>query len=185
MVVLFFRQVTPGQIEVCVIDRRVFSQSPANDNATSIVNQYDNAMRNILKTMTVVVVMLFICITPNQILWLLQSLNVVTVDFGGWAYYMCTLIQICNACVNPLIYALKYKDFKRGCKQMLHKMDWYPSSVNTKVTRINVGTASASTWQFLFSRLRISCCQRLWSSYRNALSWCQFSVTDIYCCKNT
>jgi hypothetical protein len=126
--------------DVSIIGRRV-DQRSANDSAKSSANQYDSATSNIFKTMVIVVIMFFICITPIQILWLLQSVQVITIDYGGWAYYMCVLIQICNACVNPLIYALKYKDFKRGCKRMLQKAEWHSSSVNTKTTRINVVTA--------------------------------------------
>jgi hypothetical protein len=94
--------------------------------------------------MTIVVVMFFICISPNQIQWLLQNLGIITIDFSGWTYYMCMLVQICNVCVNPVIYALKYKDFRRGCTHLLRKIVQHPFSGRMKITTISVVTTIAA-----------------------------------------
>jgi 7 transmembrane receptor (rhodopsin family) len=138
-----FQQAAVQPIDASVPGRGV-DHRIANDNAAAKVNQYDSAMRNILKTMTIVVVMFFICISPNQILWLLQNLGVITINFSGWTYYMCMLVQICNVCMNPLIYALKYKDFKRGCTRMLRKMSPQSFTGRMKITTISVVTATTA-----------------------------------------
>jgi Serpentine type 7TM GPCR chemoreceptor Srsx len=119
-------------------------QAVANGNPASNAHQYDTAMRNILKTLTVVVIMYVICATPSQVLWTLQNLGLVTIDYKGWIYYMCTLTQMCNVCVNPMVYAVKYKDFRSGCDHMMRKILPRRFTMNTKITTISVMTASTN-----------------------------------------
>jgi 7 transmembrane receptor (rhodopsin family) len=138
-----FQQAAVQPNDINMISRGI-GQRAANDNATSKINQYDSAMRNILKTMTIVVVMFFVCMTPTQTLWLLQNLGVITIDFSGWTYYTCQLALNCNSYVNPLIYALKYKDFRRGITQMLRTLAQHPFLGIKKTTTSSVVTASTA-----------------------------------------
>jgi 7 transmembrane receptor (rhodopsin family) len=85
-------------------------------------NYYDGARRNTLKTVIIVVIMYWICWTPNELLWCLQYFGVIAVDFQSWTYRLSVLAQFSYCYVNPLIYAVRYKDFRQGFAQMMNKI---------------------------------------------------------------
>jgi hypothetical protein len=137
-------QVQPNDVKLA--DNQV-GQRGANVNTTSNTRQYDTAMRNILKTVSIIVIMFFICSSPSQFLWLMANLGLITIDLGGWAYYMCTLTQFCNVCINPLIYAIKYKDFGSGCNRMIRKVLSHQLPIGKKIATISVMSANTNMWQ--------------------------------------
>jgi hypothetical protein len=85
-------------------------------------SRYDGAMRNTLKTMVIVVIVFFICWTPNECLWGLQYVGLITIDFTSWIYGFSTFVQYSHCFVNPLIYVIKYKEFRLGYARMVSKI---------------------------------------------------------------
>jgi hypothetical protein len=57
-------------------------------------SQYDGAMRNTLKTVVIVVIMYFVCWTPNECLWGLQYVGLITIDFTSWIYGFSTVRSV-------------------------------------------------------------------------------------------
>jgi hypothetical protein len=79
-------------------------------------------MRNTIQTLVIVVIMFIICWSPVEFLWGLQYFGVITIDFSGWAFRLSILTQFSYCFINPLIYVIKYKDFKQGFTRMMLKM---------------------------------------------------------------
>ena len=85
-------------------------------------NQFDGAMRNIIKTMTIVVVMFFICWTPNELLYGLAWLGVYELNYSSWIYLLSVQLQFSYCLINPIIYAVKYKEFRSALSRLVNKV---------------------------------------------------------------
>jgi len=44
------------------------------------------------------------------------------VDFEGWFFLFAVLLIITNSCINPFIYAAKYRRFQEGVKSLIKKI---------------------------------------------------------------
>ena len=74
----------------------------------------------VIKTLAMIVVLFVICVLPGQIAWLL-------LDFGGQKEFeiakvifkFADILDILHACVNPIVYGLSNKHFRRECIQHL------------------------------------------------------------------
>jgi len=77
--------------------------------------------RNALVTSLLVCVGLFACWSPVQIMYVLNFLGH-PLDFGGWLHHTTLVLVITNNCINPFIYAAKYRIFQEGVKSLLKKM---------------------------------------------------------------
>jgi len=77
--------------------------------------------RNALVTSLIVCCGLFACWTPNEIMYFLNYVGH-PVDFGGWAYHLTVVLVFTNSCVNPFIYAAKYRKFQDGLKVLMSKI---------------------------------------------------------------
>jgi len=47
----------------------------------------------------------------------------VTVDFSGWFYHFTMVLLETNSCINPFIYAAKYREFQHGVRRMVAKTE--------------------------------------------------------------
>ena len=74
----------------------------------------------VIKTLAMIVILFVICLLPGQIAWLL-------LDFGGQKEFEIAkvifkfedILDILHACVNPIVYGLSNKHFRRECIQHL------------------------------------------------------------------
>ena len=74
----------------------------------------------VIKTLAMIVILFVICLLPGQIAWLL-------LDFGGQkeseitqaVFKFADILDILHACVNPIVYGLSNKHFRRECIQHL------------------------------------------------------------------
>ena len=82
----------------------------ANAAASSSVNA---AGRNALMTSLTICSGFFICWTPLQI-YNLVSVFSGNVDFTSWFYHFTLVLVVANSCINPFIYAAKYREFQTG-----------------------------------------------------------------------
>ncbi|XP_072178657.1 galanin receptor 2a-like [Diadema setosum] len=85
--------------------------------AVRIPNYRDRARKNIVKTLLIVSVTFAVCWTPNQIMYLNFNLGGY-LDFESGFYYFSVILAFCNMCINPFIYAFKYRRFKKGVKKL-------------------------------------------------------------------
>ncbi|KAJ8043427.1 Orexin receptor type 2 [Holothuria leucospilota] len=87
-------------------------------------NSRSRARRNVMATMFIVCVVYAVCITPNQIYFFLFILGA-NLDLSNVFYVVSVFMSATNICVNPLIYACKYRKFQKGvralfCKTKVH-----------------------------------------------------------------
>ncbi|XP_038077150.1 galanin receptor 2a-like [Patiria miniata] len=78
------------------------------------------ARRNTFKTLLIVCVAFIICWSPDQIFFFLFNIGV-EVDFNSPVSYLFVGMVSLNCCLNPFIYAIKYKQFQKALKVVFGK----------------------------------------------------------------
>ena len=68
---------------------------------------------NVIKTLAIVCIVFLLCWIWNSVLFLLFSIDAVTINFDGSFYHFTVTAVNINCIVNPVIYAFKYEQFKR------------------------------------------------------------------------
>jgi len=72
-----------------------------------------------------------VCWTPNEVLVFIDFFTH-SVDVGSWFYqltlvimfYQLTVVMLeINSCINPLIYAAKYREFQHGIRRLTSKSE--------------------------------------------------------------
>ena len=79
------------------------------------------AGRNAAVTSLMICCGFVVCWSLDQISYFLNIVGVVKVDFSGWYYHFTVVLVLLNSCINPFIYAAKYREFQAGVKKMLKK----------------------------------------------------------------
>ena len=79
------------------------------------------ASRNASVTSLMVCCGYIACWSPNVISFFLNLIGVVKMDLSGWFYHITVVLVQLSSCINPFIYAAKYRDFKTGVRKMLKK----------------------------------------------------------------
>jgi len=51
------------------------------------------------------------------------TISDVAVDFGSWYYKLGLVLMYSNSFINPFIYTAKYREFQRGVRRLLSKMN--------------------------------------------------------------
>jgi len=82
----------------------------------------DKAGRNAVVTGLTVCCGYIVCATPIYILEIM-TVSVVAIDYGSWYYNFVTFLMLANSVINPFIYAAKYREFQRGVRSLLSKMN--------------------------------------------------------------
>ena len=93
-------------------------QSTIQQGENSISGSLVRARRNTLKTLFIVFVTYTICWSPNQIAFFMYNFGL-QLNFQGAFYIISVVLVVLNSCVNPIIYAFKYKQFQRGVRVLL------------------------------------------------------------------
>jgi len=62
-----------------------------------------------------------ICWSAYVVIYVLNVTTAVKLDYNGWYYYYTAAAMQLNSCINPFIYAAKYRDFQTGVRKMLKK----------------------------------------------------------------
>ncbi len=89
-----------------------------NDQRESLMR----ARRNTFKTLLIVFIAFTVCWTPNVVIYSLFYLGV-TVDFTSAIYLISVALVAANGCLNPLIYAIKYKQFRKALKTLFRRQN--------------------------------------------------------------
>jgi len=88
-----------------------------NGAASSGVNA---AGRNALMTSLMICCGFIGCWSPNQINTIVSYLGH-TVDYTTWFYHFTVVMVFMNSCINPCIYAAKYREFQTGVRRLMRK----------------------------------------------------------------
>jgi len=91
-----------------------------NVAASSIVNTA--AGRNVTVTSLMICCGFIACWSLNEIYFFLSLIRVYPIDFNGWFYHFTVVMAYLNSCINPFIYAAKYREFQRGVRRMVQKV---------------------------------------------------------------
>ncbi|XP_038047505.1 galanin receptor 2a-like [Patiria miniata] len=76
------------------------------------------ARRNTFKTLLTVFITFLVCWTPNQVIFLTYNLGLYPLQFNEWFYLLSVAMVAANCCVNPFIYVAKYRQFRKGLREM-------------------------------------------------------------------
>ena len=109
----------------CIIHtlrQKVAPQATSTDPTASrgtAVNARANAtmIRNVHKTFGIVVLCSIVCNSCNHCLFLAFNFGY-SVDFSGTLYNISVIASFANCCVNPFVYAFKYKMFQQGLRRL-------------------------------------------------------------------
>ena len=115
-VTVVFQVITKRSLITTIMNER------GNLQVTNNTTQYDNAMRNILTTMTTVVIMYAICWTPFETMSMLHGLGFVEMDYDHWIYVTTVQLMFSYSLINPLIYVVKYRDFRNAFAHLLRRL---------------------------------------------------------------
>ena len=100
---------------------RVGPAPPAGANVPSMAESLLQARRNTFKMLLIVFITFVICWTPNQVIFLMFNLGLFDLKLNEWFYILSVAMVATNCCVNPLIYAFKYRQFRKGIQQIFCK----------------------------------------------------------------
>ncbi|XP_070537182.1 cholecystokinin receptor type A-like [Ptychodera flava] len=89
-----------------------------NDAGKKEDDTISRARKNVTKTMLIVSVTFAVCWSPTSIIFFADNQEIVDIHYDGPLYYFTVIMVFCNMCVNPFIYALKYKDFRAGVREI-------------------------------------------------------------------
>ncbi|XP_022086755.1 neuromedin-U receptor 2-like [Acanthaster planci] len=90
----------------------------SQNNSNSLSGSLVRARRNTLLTLFIVFITYTICWSPNQIAFLMFHFGF-KIDFNGTFYFVSLVLVQLNCCINPIIYAFKYKQFQAGVRVLL------------------------------------------------------------------
>ncbi|XP_006822248.1 histamine H2 receptor-like [Saccoglossus kowalevskii] len=88
---------------------------PGENASTSRDGSMMRARKNVLRMLFLVFLAYAVCWTPNQFVFLAQNIGV-QIDFRSRFYHFTVVWGFLNTCINPFIYALKYRQFQKGVR---------------------------------------------------------------------
>ncbi|XP_038069385.1 galanin receptor 2a-like [Patiria miniata] len=79
-----------------------------------------HAAQELEKTLLIVSITYAICWAPNQFLFIVFNLSPdpEIVDFGAAYYHFTVILAVANSCLNPIIYTMKNRPFRRGIRKV-------------------------------------------------------------------
>ncbi|XP_071798785.1 melanopsin-like [Asterias amurensis] len=80
------------------------------------------ARRNTFKTLLIVFIVFTVCWTPNIVIYSIFFLGG-AVDLTSAVYLISVAMVAANGCVNPFIYAIKYKQFRKALKTLFGRQN--------------------------------------------------------------
>ena len=86
------------------------------------------AGRNAVITAMMIECGFIVCWTPSMILLCVYVAGGI-IDFGGFLYNFSMALALANSCINPFIYAAKYREFQHGVRRLKLKLIQQQSQV--------------------------------------------------------
>ena len=122
----------------------VFVFSPVDSSGLNLADQREmwqlRASQTLVKTLLTFVVTFAACWAPVECVFLAYNLGV-EVDFASPVYHICVILVGGNSCINPVLFTLMNKPFRRGIKQAF----CMGGSVSAQLEDGATGAASANT----------------------------------------
>ena len=78
------------------------------------------ASQTLVKTLLACVITFGVCWTPNQVWFLLFNIGV-HVTLGDPIHRLTVILAVGNSCVNPVIYTMTNKPFRKGIRELFCK----------------------------------------------------------------
>ncbi|XP_006817319.1 galanin receptor 2a-like [Saccoglossus kowalevskii] len=101
---------------IVVLNSKIIRIAPGMPNPPKDDHDSMNvARRNVVKTLLLVAMAFAVLWAPNQIYYFISSINTNIVPNKVF-HNVTVIVAFCNCCVNPVIYALKYRQFRSGMK---------------------------------------------------------------------
>ena len=94
--------------------------------ASSVIN---TAGRNALVTSLMVCCGFIVCWSPNEIMVFINFVVGYPVDFASWFYHFTVVLVFTNSCINPFIYAAKYRVFQQAVRRLMSTLNHQHSQV--------------------------------------------------------
>ncbi|XP_022102531.1 kappa-type opioid receptor-like [Acanthaster planci] len=92
------------------------SNDDASHSAPGMMESLLKARQNTFKMLLIVFITFVVCWTPNQFLFFMFNAGWVVHD--KWYYLLSVALVATNCCVNPVIYAFKYRQFRNAVQDM-------------------------------------------------------------------
>ena len=120
---------------ICFCYTRMFFKIRAKTDLTrtaSIARDFKlrKASHSVIKTMLTISIAYLICWGPNEFLYLYSNVGG-SVNFSGLFHYYTVVSALCNMCVNPIIYMIKWRDFRERASDVLGLMVWCYGRIST------------------------------------------------------
>lgn len=122
------------------------AQTANSSSSKPSTNTYKVAKRNVLKTLVTVFGCFVLCSSCNQFLFFVYFIGV-SVNFNSAFYHFTVFATFSNCCLNPLIYAVRYNEFKTGFNKLMNKLLGRQTKVNAKSTV--AGDTDTQLWALL------------------------------------
>lgn len=75
--------------------------------------------KSTIHTMQLVILTFFLCILPNEMLYvLLQYFNFTELEWGSPVYQVGILLRLSNSCLNPIVYSCRSQLFRKHFKEV-------------------------------------------------------------------
>lgn len=78
------------------------------------------ARRNTFKTLVIVFAVFLVCWSPSQITFFMFNVGWLQLEYAGALNVVSTFMVAANCCINPIVYAIKYKQFQRGVRCLFY-----------------------------------------------------------------
>ncbi|XP_022102510.1 nociceptin receptor-like [Acanthaster planci] len=89
----------------------------ACQSASGMTGSLLQARHNIFKTLLIVFITFMVCWTPNQFMFLMFNVGWLVIH-DKWYYLLSVAMVATNCCVNPVIYAFQYRQFRNALRDM-------------------------------------------------------------------
>ncbi|XP_038052425.1 galanin receptor 2b-like [Patiria miniata] len=127
-VIIFFLQylipvvaILLAYVHITVVLKRGADRVGPQPTGQSVVEALDasllRARRNTFKTLLIVFITYVVCWTMNSIIFFMFNFGY-PLDFNGALYIVSVALVAINSCANPVIYAVKYRQFRQGFKKI-------------------------------------------------------------------
>ena len=111
------QQTCPDCISIlCLIGHSVHA---SRTNTESRKMWQVHAAQELSKTLLLVTILYTVCWTPNQLLFLVFNCGPNdVVDFQSVYYHITVVLSVANSCLNPIIYTIQNRPFRRGIQKV-------------------------------------------------------------------
>nr|XP_054771708.1 G-protein coupled receptor moody-like [Lytechinus pictus] len=112
----------PEPTSVAPVSTNGSRTGPAPAPANPTMQECRNVRRrNITVTLLIIYLTYLVCWTPNQIVFLAFNFGVLPNYIGSTGHIITTILATLNICVNPIVYAVRYKTFKKGLRNFVFR----------------------------------------------------------------